>query len=127
MTTIKIQCPCGVKYELDLTPEHLKTGVRFVCQQCGVDSSAAVNQIVRQQFAAQPPPHQPRVQLHFDAPKPAAPKAAVSAKVETPPPPTAAAAPAVEPAPAAAGPVCFRHMDQPSTSNCLVCQKPICP
>lgn len=122
--TIKIQCPCGVKYALEVTPEHLATPIRFVCQQCGVDSSAAVNQIVRQQFGA--PPAQPRVQVVANPSKPAAPKPVAVPKVQAPPPPN-------EPAPAATAvpepgvTVCHKHSDQPSTSNCLICQKPICP
>ena len=51
--TIKIQCPCGVKYALDITAQHLSNPIRFVCNQCGADSSAAINEIVRQQFSAQ--------------------------------------------------------------------------
>jgi hypothetical protein len=50
--TIKIQCPCGVKYALDISAENLRNPVRFVCNQCGADNSGAINEIVRQQFAA---------------------------------------------------------------------------
>lgn len=71
--TIKIQCPCGVKYALDITADHLTNPIRFVCQQCGTDDSAAINEIIRQQFAAEAP--QPkaapkRVEVH---PAPTAP------------------------------------------------------
>jgi hypothetical protein len=48
---LKIKCQCGVKYALDITPEHVANPPRFVCQYCGVDSSATVNQIIQQQFA----------------------------------------------------------------------------
>src|SRR5688572_30067951 len=65
--TIKIQCPCGVKYALDITAEHLVNSVRFVCQQCGTDDSAAINEIIRQQFAGDAPPPKAapkRVEVH---------------------------------------------------------------
>jgi hypothetical protein len=52
--TIKIQCPCGVKYALEISAENPASPIRFVCNQCGTDSSAAINQIVQQQFAVAP-------------------------------------------------------------------------
>ena len=81
--TIKIQCPCGVKYALEIGAEHVNNPIRFVCNQCGADSSSAINQIVRQQFGATN----------------------------------------AEPATL----ICHRHSDQPATTECLVCKKPICP
>src|SRR5262245_60180580 len=51
MMNIKIQCGCGTKYALEITPADARSGVRLVCQACGVDNSAAVNHIVQQQFA----------------------------------------------------------------------------
>src|SRR5688572_27586485 len=53
---MKIQCPCGTKYSFDVTPEMVNAPIRFVCQNCGVDSSALVNQIIRQQFGADAAP-----------------------------------------------------------------------
>src|SRR2546425_8341841 len=47
---LKIKCPCGVKYALDVTAQTVANPIQFVCQYCGVDSSAAVNEIIRQQF-----------------------------------------------------------------------------
>ena len=48
---MKIQCSCGTKYAFDITPEMVNNPVQLVCQNCGVDNSAAVNQIIQQQFA----------------------------------------------------------------------------
>lgn len=47
---LKIQCPCGAKHVLDITPEMAANGVRFVCTVCGADRSAEVDQVVQQQF-----------------------------------------------------------------------------
>src|SRR2546429_8930944 len=49
---LKIKCQCGVKYALDVTPQTVANPIQFVCQYCCVDSSAAVNEIIRQQFKA---------------------------------------------------------------------------
>jgi len=47
---LKIKCQCGVKYALDVTAQTVANPIQFVCQYCGVDSSATVNEIIRQQF-----------------------------------------------------------------------------
>ena len=52
---MKIQCACGAKYAFDVTPEMVKAPVRLVCQSCGVDNSATVNQLIQQQFGAPAP------------------------------------------------------------------------
>src|SRR5688572_30546871 len=52
---MKIQCVCGTKYSFDVTPEMVRNPIRFVCQSCGQDSSEAVNQAIRQQFAPEVP------------------------------------------------------------------------
>ena len=58
---MKIQCACGAKYAFDVTPEMAENPVRFVCQNCGLDSSDFVNGLIRQELglgtpAAMPPP-----------------------------------------------------------------------
>ena len=63
---MKIQCACGAKYAFDVTPEMAENPVRFVCQNCGLDSSDFVNGLIRQELglgtpvaiaaAAGPPP-----------------------------------------------------------------------
>jgi hypothetical protein len=52
---MKIQCGCGTKYSFDVTPDMLRMPPQFVCQGCGQDNSAVINQLIQQQFAAAPP------------------------------------------------------------------------
>ncbi len=146
--TIKIQCPCGAKYAFEVAPECAARPVTFVCQQCGLDSSAAVNQIIRQQFgAAAAPPAEPKPGAQTPpAAAAAAPVACAASPAPGPPPqrvhvPTSATPstpkPAAQPAPAPvaavaaasapAAQVCRRHGDQVTVSECAVCHKPICP
>ncbi len=47
---MKLQCSCGAKYAFDITPEMAQKPVRFVCPQCGADSSDFVNQLVRSEL-----------------------------------------------------------------------------
>ena len=35
---MKLQCPCGVKYAFEITPEMLNQPVTFVCPSCGQES-----------------------------------------------------------------------------------------
>jgi PQQ-like domain len=106
---MKIRCSCGTKYEFDVTPEMVQNPVRFVCQNCGLDSSEYVNQLVREELAqegviATPPPAvAPRLKIA----------------------PEAAPAPAPEAAPVSK--FCPKHRGVPVTEKCLICQKPICP
>ena len=104
---MKIQCACGAKYEFDTTPEMADDPVKFVCPQCGLDSSARVNDLIREEFGIPP------------LPTVAAPRLKI-ARDETPaaPPPAA---------PAAASKFCAKHPRVRVTGNCAVCQKPICP
>lgn len=115
---MKLQCSCGAKYAFDATPEMLKNPVKFICPSCGLDASAFVNELIRQEFGAQvlPAPGTP------DAPPP-------------PPPPVAGArlkvvheaAPVAEPPSAApASKFCSKHRER-ATEQCVVCHKPICP
>ena len=104
---MKIQCACGAKYEFDTTPEMADEPVKFVCPQCGLDSSARVNDLIRQEFGIPPlpPVAKPRLKI---------------AREENPPAPP-------PPAPAAASKFCAKHPRVRVTGNCAVCQKPICP
>src|SRR2546426_10260431 len=52
---MKIQCSCGMKYAFDLTPEMSRAPITFVCKNCGVDSSAMVNQLIRQELGLAAP------------------------------------------------------------------------
>lgn len=66
--TIRIQCPCGVKYALDVSAQNLGNPIRFVCNQCGADNSTALDQIVRQQFGAAQESAAPICHRHSDQP-----------------------------------------------------------
>ncbi len=124
---MKIQCSCGTKYAFDVTPEMVANPIRFVCQNCGADNSAAVNALIQQQFAASVPPTPappPAPIAVAPPPAPAAPSGPAPLKVKV-----HAAAPATT-ATATAAPnavPCHKHPGQFATQQCLVCHKPMCP
>lgn len=114
---MKLQCACGAKYAFDITPEMVQNPVRFVCPQCGQDSSDFVNELVRREFGASsmamppsPPPPPPVA--------PAAPRLKIS-HAEAPPAPVAEASEESR--------NCSKHPGVRATEKCTVCQKPICP
>lgn len=134
---MKIQCGCGAKYAFEVTPEQAQQPVTFVCPACGLDSSAYVTQLVRQQFglagdapvvaaapAAEfaPPPGQVAapVPVQTYAPPPAPVAVAVRLHRSEPKPPDDAA-PVVDTR------FCPKHPRVRTTETCLVCNKPICP
>ena len=145
---LKIKCQCGVKYALDVTPQTVANPIQFVCQYCGVDSSAAVNEIIRQQFKASVLPPTERLPT---LPAAAAPIVAATSDVSArgdarlpaavlaPPRPASAklrvqahAQPAGQAAEASAedapvGKPCLKHPGNFAAEECLVCHKPICP
>jgi len=115
---MKIQCACGAKYAFDITPEMTENPVRFVCQNCGLDSSDYVNGLIRQELglgtpAAPPPPAvpipvaTPRLQVAHAA-EPSGPTAEIAAGSQAPQ-------------------FCLKHRGELCTEHCMVCQKPICP
>jgi hypothetical protein len=139
---MKIQCPCGAKYEIDVTPGMAP--VQFVCQNCGQDYSAFVNDLIRRELneglpvatlasPAQPtvpPPPRPTISVRATAPPPTS-----AAPVPIPPPPPTgsrlkiSAAQTPTESQSAAAPVaamCPKHRE-PTTEQCFVCKKPICP
>jgi hypothetical protein len=124
---MKIQCSCGAKYAIDVTPGMQP--VKFVCQACGQDYSAFVNELIRKETGEQP---------MAAAPPPASPPPPAAAAPAPPPPPTPGGSrlrisrPQTAETPAAKeeAPVskyCQRHRTELTTSHCQVCQKPICP
>ncbi|MGA9450766.1 MAG: PQQ-binding-like beta-propeller repeat protein [Verrucomicrobiia bacterium] len=116
---MKIQCACGAKYAFDVTPEMAENPVRFVCQNCGLDSSDYVNGLIRQELGlgtpviAPPPPAPsipvatPRLQVAHAA-EPSGPAAEIAAGSQAPQ-------------------FCLKHRGELCTEHCVVCQKPICP
>ena len=127
---LKIKCQCGVKYVLDITSPD---PIRFVCQYCGVDSSAAMSEIVRQQFAssvvvepassAPIPPATPSVPVESLVPKP--PSAGSRLKVHAHAP--AASQQETSSAASTSGEPCRKHPGFFAQDECVVCHKPICP
>ena len=149
---MKIQCSCGSKYAFDLTPEMGRSPIKFVCKNCGVDSSDMVNQLVREQLGlgapessgsipglAPPPTREPVVARVKSGDATQTPPQATPVAAAPPVPPRArppslrvadhtAAAAATESAPVAEAPqLCVKHPGQLTTNRCRVCQKPICP
>jgi PQQ-like domain len=108
---MKIQCSCGAKYEFEVTPEMAREPVRFVCQQCGLDSSDFVNDLIRREFAT-------------ESPKAASP---VKVPIEMPRLKIAGAEPPSPPPTSEESKYCPRHHGVLTTNRCAVCQKPICP
>jgi hypothetical protein len=47
---MKVQCNCGAKYAIDVTPEMARNPVHFVCPNCNLDLSGPINDLVRQEL-----------------------------------------------------------------------------
>jgi hypothetical protein len=119
---MKIQCSCGAKFAVDLTPEMATQPVKFVCPQCGLDSSDFVNQLIQNELAEQkvqpvpPPPENP-----VAPPKPAPARLKISHEEKPPAPP-------VETTPENfTSKYCPKHPSVLAVGRCMVCKKPICP
>jgi len=147
---MKVQCHCGSKFSIAVTPEMADNPVKFVCPNCNVDLSAPINELIRQELGVTAAPVTQPV-----APTPAtAPAAPLSTRMRVAPaaPPTAPEAPpvaaparlslsksassathgtAVETQQPGAGPdegkPCPKHQGEISVAHCYICRKPICP
>ena len=134
---MKFQCPCGAKYAFDVTPAQVQRPVQFICPACELDSSASVNELIRQEFGftSTAPGMAPAPEI---APPPG-PAEPAPAPVESQSPqlmPTPAprvrlnrstAAASADDAPVVDTRFCAKHPGTRATGNCFVCQKPICP
>jgi hypothetical protein len=109
---MKIRCSCGTKYEFEIKPEMAQNPVRFVCPNCGLDSSDYVNQLVRQEIAEQFPNATPPSQTAAE------PRLKIS-RAEKPAEPPPEAAPVSK--------YCQKHRGVLATEKCAVCGKSICP
>ncbi len=56
MIPVKIQCQCGQRYAFDIEPEGGQMPFAVACPGCGVDGTAAANEIIAQRLASPPPP-----------------------------------------------------------------------
>ncbi len=122
---MKIQCPCGAKYAFDPTPEMAREPIKFVCPQCGLDSSEVVNQLVQEHLAEQNLPPMPAPPSVLTIPSKPAPARLKISHSDAPPAP-----PPDDPVPAPSGYVskyCQKHAGVLTTEKCVVCDKPICP
>jgi hypothetical protein len=152
---MKVQCSCGAKYNIDVTPEMAQGPVHFVCSACGLDASEYVTTLVHRELAFAGIPVLPEpvpAGLSNIAPPPSgyappasAPVAAaipIPRAIPTDPAPATAApgrlrvhvaAPAhAAPAEARAAetgetPRCLKHGGEAAMERCYVCSKPICP
>ncbi|HEY5297570.1 MAG TPA: PQQ-binding-like beta-propeller repeat protein [Verrucomicrobiae bacterium] len=108
---MKIRCSCGAKYEFDVTPEMAREPVKFICPNCGLDSSDLVNELIRAEIAEQFP------DATSPPPTPAVSRLKISReeKVIAPPETESVAN------------TCLKHGGALATEKCAVCGKPICP
>lgn len=62
MIPVKIQCGCGQKYAFEVEPVNGQMAATVACPVCGMDGTAAANQVLAQTLAGlpQPPPLPPR-------------------------------------------------------------------
>jgi hypothetical protein len=131
---MKVQCPCGAKYSIDVTPEMARDPVRFVCPNCNADLSGPINELVRQELGVSQPA--------ASAAAPAARKRVETTSLHAPAAPaklglarsasTATHGTAVESAPQPGGGAddpqpCTKHQGELAFERCFVCRKPICP
>src|SRR5438270_85207 len=57
---MKIQCSCGSKYNLEVTPDMAPGPVHFICSSCGLDASEYVTQLVHRELALAGVPMSPQ-------------------------------------------------------------------
>jgi hypothetical protein len=142
---MKIQCACGTKVAFDVTPDMVHTPVKFICPNCGQDSSQLVNQLIAQQFATTGTASAPHIDIAPPPGRTAAPTLTTTAAAPAPepvaPPPPApappatpvqarihvAAKPSTASEPASTGSqICAKHFGEKLIERCYVCKKPIC-
>lgn len=104
---MKIQCSCGVRHEIEIAPGTEQQPIQFVCPSCGLDSSAAVTQLVHSQLRSNLP----------EAPAPARPSGPIRVSVQKSPEPRAGIQESE---------TCPRH-GQTVVALCCICHRGICP
>lgn len=132
---MKIQCACGTKVAFDITPDMAVNPVQFVCPVCGLDSSAMVNQMIREHLGVGAhSPTAPAPTPVAPAPSPAPVPAPTPVAAPRPAMRIASHAPAPVPVPAASEPdvprgreFCLKHPGHEVNHKCAVCGKPMCP
>src|SRR5215472_14366253 len=69
---MKVQCQCGAKYAIDVTPEMARDPVRFICPECNADLSGPINELVRQELGLAAAPARPQAPVPIGIPAPRA-------------------------------------------------------
>jgi hypothetical protein len=125
---MKIQCSCGAKYVIDVTPGM--PPVKFVCQACGQDYSAYVNELIRRETGEQPATPAPQaapppLQVAADpVPAPPATGNGTRLRISRAQSPETSTVQQEEPP---TSKYCQRHRTELVTGYCQVCKRPICP
>ncbi|MDB6017890.1 MAG: Pyrrolo-quinoline quinone [Pedosphaera sp.] len=74
MVSVKVQCGCGQRYAFDVEPVNGHMPAPVACPACGVDGTAAANEVIAQSLSAEPPPAPaPGIRLRTAAAPPATP------------------------------------------------------
>src|SRR6185312_12871316 len=131
---MKVQCPCGSKFSIDVTPEMARDPIRFVCPNCNTDLSGPINELVREELGLTAAPKRAIVQPAA-APTPADPPPAPAVPGRLSIHKTASTAThgtAVETAASGGGASdggkpCPKHQGEVCVTNCYICRKPLCP
>ncbi len=146
---VKVQCPCGTRFEFEVEPVNDRMPVAINCPSCGAEATELANAVIRQQSQAAPPASIPVAPAIAIAQRPAAPAAPaapappaaaapasglrIARSAHSPAPAPAASAalsqagrPAAAPAVAEGTPVCPKHQTEPAVEACRVCKKPMC-
>lgn len=129
---MKIQCPCGAKYALDVSPDTVKSSFQLVCQVCHTDLTQAVRPLLLQALETEsvPPSSPAKVPLARDPAPPTPPVSGGSLRVRSATADQAVSSEAGSTAESLQNPAipeCTRHPGEGAAEHCRVCQKPICP
>ncbi|MDB6021530.1 MAG: Pyrrolo-quinoline quinone [Pedosphaera sp.] len=119
---IKVQCPCGSRFEFEVEPVGGRMPMAIACPTCGADATELANAVIQQKIGSPPVP--------VPVPVPAPASGLRIARSHVPAPvavPVAQAAPASsESAPESAAQLCPKHKTETAVETCCVCGKAIC-
>ena len=124
---MKVQCACGAKYALDVTPRdgaepgathlpELRRGPFAIRQR--VDPAGTATSRAAGTLKTAPPANPLRRPIETNRPR---------MRIQGAPTETAAAAAPAEPPADEQWPMCLKHPHQRTTHQCVMCNKPICP
>ncbi len=133
---IKVQCPCGTRFEFEVEPVHERMPVPINCPACGADATDLANAVIRQQSSQARPavvlpmrvnPPSRATEIPVPAPQSGL-RISKAASVAAPAPEPAAVPVGTLPdgndtSPAA---LCPKHKHEPAVAACVVCGKAMC-